>query len=134
MKNLQKPLSYINPGLTQRPDVIRTRLSFQCPWRKSHWVTRGGEWSFDRGGFNSDFVNCKKGYLKQQTEQNVFKMAHVKNTRSKGTVEPDQYGHRLNVKDLLDYGRKASEEKSQNFHGNIHADSLTPPDTVKSSK
>lgn len=61
-------------------------------------------------------------------------MAHDYNTRSKGTIGPDQYGHRLNVKDLLDSARKAAEEKRQNFHGNIHADSLTPPDTVKSSK
>ena len=61
-------------------------------------------------------------------------MAHDYNTRSKGTVEPEQYGHRLNVKGLLDSARKASEEKRQTFHGNIHADSLTQPDTVKSSK
>ena len=38
------------------------------------------------------------------------------------------------MKDLSDSARKAREEKRQNYHGTIHADSLTPPDIVKSSK
>lgn len=42
-------------------------------------------------------------------------------------------GHRLDVKDLLESVRKATKANRQNFHGTIKSDTLTLPDTVKSS-